>query len=110
MLNCKDHVVEDDIRIMLNPVGPIDAKSHELLPVSYSSSVCVLCVVCGLQTSTWRSLGIQTVDTCDRLFHCMARCVNPNCGIIAQSHVSSKTSRSYLRFQNDGVVLFLNSS
>ncbi len=93
MINLTDPMVEDDMEIMLPPVGSIVQDYHDPKPISYSLTGLVCCVVCGLETIIWNSLWIQAVETCDRPSHYMARCVKQNCGMIAHSHVSSEKSR-----------------
>ncbi len=56
MLNWKDSMADYDIKNMLPPVGPIDSEIHEPRHMSYSSPVCVWCVVCGLEASIWKDL------------------------------------------------------
>ncbi len=89
MLNWKNSRVKDDIKVKLPPVRPIFWENHDPMPMSYWLPGFVWCVICGLKTSIWKSLGIQAVDTCDQSSHYMASCVNPSCDIIAHSHVPS---------------------
>ncbi len=53
-----------------------------------SANICVQCVVCGLETSIKKSLGIQIVDTCDQSPIHMATCSIPNYDEFSHSHVS----------------------
>ncbi len=57
MLNWKDLMVECERTILL----PVVTDNHFHKPVSNSTDVCVWCVVCGLETSSWKSIRTQTV-------------------------------------------------
>ncbi len=55
-------MIEDKSVPMLPPVG----EKYYTIPVSNSPTSYVWCVDCGLETNTWKTCQIQTVDTCDR--------------------------------------------
>ncbi len=54
MLVWKEPMVEDHPVIMILPVG----ENHDPIAVCYSPTKCVWHVVCGLETSIWKHLGI----------------------------------------------------
>ncbi len=85
MLNWKDPIIEDDSITVPPPVW----ENHNAIPISNSPTSCVWCVVCGLETSIWKSLQIQIVDTYDRSSNFMAKCCNQHCDIIVNTHVLS---------------------
>ncbi len=87
MLNRTDPMDEYE-RTIFSPI--VDVENHCPKPVSKSAHVCIRCVVCGLETSIQKSLGIQTVDTCDQSSNHMATCINPPCDIMVQSYVKQQ--------------------
>ncbi len=89
MLNWKDPIDGIESPILI----PVVINNHLPKPISKSEWVHIWCLVCGLQTSIWKSLVIQTVNTCDQSSNHMARYVCPKCGISAHSHVSYKNKR-----------------
>ncbi len=86
MSHWKDQINEIESPILL----PAIIDNHLLKPISKSEPVCIQCLVCGLETSIQKSLGIQIVNTCDQSYSHMAICVHPKCGISAHSYLSYK--------------------
>ncbi len=64
---------------------PISANAH------------VWCIVCSLETSIWKSLGTQIVDTYDWSSNQMATCSNPKCNVFAHSHVTPNNGFSVFK-------------
>ncbi len=89
MLNWKDPMVECETTTMLTHVVNDNHCPKQVIKLA---NVYIWCFVCGLETSIQKRIGIQIVDICDQSSNHMATCTNPNCNIIAQSHVSP-TSR-----------------
>ncbi len=85
MLNWKDPMVECERAMLL----PVVTDKHCPKPVSKSTNTCIQCVVCSLERSVQKIVEFKQLTHCDQSSNHMLTCINPNCDIIAHSHVSS---------------------
>ncbi len=79
MLNWKDPMDQNESPM----VFPVVIDNNIAKPISKTEPACIWCLVWGLETSIWKSLGICMIDTCDQSSNCMAIYLNTKCGIFA---------------------------
>ncbi len=74
-------------------VSPVVIDNLIAKPVSKTEPEYIQCLVCGLEISIPKSLGLCMVDTGDQSSNHMAICLNAKCEISAHSHVSHRNKR-----------------
>ncbi len=103
MLTWKDPMDENESPKVLSVV--ID--NHLAKPILPTEPAGICCLVCGLETSIWESLGICMIDTCGQSSNHLAICLNSQCCISAHSHVLDRNKQFIFNIQDfHGVSCF----